>query len=85
MTWLDNSDTSTGVFLSPSVSAFPQMSGFPGDDGPERDGWVQCDAPDCDEFWGIHGTGDFDAYLRSQGWASVVSTYGMRHLCLEHA
>lgn len=84
MTWVDNEDSDD--FVAPTVSSFPQLDGFPDDGGPERVGWVKCDEPGCPEFWGVHGNGDFDAYLRTQGWSAVPTPEGrVEHKCLAHA
>lgn len=88
MSWIDNTGS---PMLSPSRSVFPQMDGWPGsdmgpDDPEQRDAYVDCDVPTCDEFWGVHGSGDLDGYLRSRGWSAVARPEGgMEHLCPDHA
>lgn len=79
MTWIDNDP----MVLYPTVSAILEVE--EGGD-PTESGWVQCDELGCEEFWGVHGSGDKDFYLRTQGWSAVPTPDGvMEHKCLAHA
>jgi hypothetical protein len=72
VTWTKNEDPDFVV---------PHISSFPVGEGEDRDEWVCCDYPGCPEMWGIHGSGDFDEHLRSEGW----NVLNGQHLCVEHA